>query len=150
MELSKKIKDMIKGWEGCRLTAYRCPAGVWTIGYGHTGADVTPGKRITQSDADALFEKDISAFANRVLTHLAGLTLTGCQFDALVSLSYNIGALSVKAPTLLRKVKTNPNDPMIRAEFMKHVNARVNGVLKPLPGLVKRRAAEADHYFGKS
>lgn len=71
------------------------------------------------------------------------------QFDALVSLSYNIGSLTVKAPTLVRKVKSDPNDPTIRAEFMKHVNARVNGVLKPLPGLMKRRAAEADHYFGK-
>lgn len=150
MELSKKIKDMIKMWEGCRLTAYRCPAGVLTIGYGHTGPDVTPGKRITQSDADALFEKDISAFAARVSAQMAGLTLTGCQFDALVSLSYNIGKLSVKAPTLMRKVRTNPNDPTIRAEFMRHVNARVGGVLKPLPGLVKRRKAEADHYFGVS
>lgn len=150
MELSKKIKDMIKGWEGCRLTAYRCPAGVWTIGYGHTGSDVRPGLRITQSQADALFEDDICSFAARVAPQVSGVTLKNTQFDALVSLAYNIGSLQVKAPTLLRKVKANPDDPMIRAEFMKHVNARVNGVLKPLPGLVKRRAAEADHYFGKS
>ena len=80
---------------------------------------------------------------------LLGCSSIGDQFDALVSLSYNIGSLTVKAPTLVRKVKSDPNDPTIRAEFMKHVNARVNGVLKPLPGLMKRRAAEADHYFGK-
>lgn len=149
MELSEKIKKMIKGWEGCRLTAYRCPAGVLTIGYGHTGPDVRAGMKITQSEADRLFNQDVKRFADKVAPQFAGVTLNNNQFDALVSLSYNIGSLSVKAPTLLRKVKANPNDPTIREEFLKHVNARVNGVLKPLPGLVKRRTAEANHYFGK-
>lgn len=149
MELSEKIKQMIKGWEGCRLTAYRCPAGVLTIGYGHTGSDVTAGKKITQSEADRLFDQDVKRFADKVAPIFAGVNLNNNQFDALVSLSYNIGSLSVKAPTLLRKVKANPNDSTIREEFLKHVNARVNGVLKPLPGLVKRRTAEANHYFGK-
>ena len=149
MELSQKIKQMIKGWEGCRLTAYRCPAGILTIGYGHTGTDVAPGKRITQAEADSLFEGDIQKFAATVEPLFAGVALNINLFDALVSLSYNIGSLSAKAPTLLRKVKANPNDPSIRAEFLKHVNARVNGVLKQLPGLVKRRTAEANHYFGQ-
>lgn len=149
MELSQKIKQMIKGWEGCRLTAYRCPAGVLTIGYGHTGSDVTPGKHITQAEADSLFDNDVRKFAAKVAPLFVGVAINNNQFDALVSLSYNIGSLSVKAPTLLRKVKANPNDPSIRAEFLKHVNARVNGVLKPLPGLVKRRTAEANHYFGQ-
>lgn len=149
MELSRKIKEMIKGWEGCRLSAYRCPAGVLTIGYGHTGPDVTPGKRITQAEADALFERDIMEFAASVVPTFAGVQLSACQFDALVSLSYNIGSLQKKAPTLVSMVRANPADSAIRAEFMKHVNARVNGVLKPLPGLVKRRTAEANHYFGQ-
>ncbi len=108
-----------------------------------------PGKKITQAEADALFDTDITKFAATVAPTFAGVQLNGDQFDALVSLSYNIGSLTVKAPTLVRKVKADPNDPTIRAEFMKHVNARVNGVLKPLPGLMKRRAGEADHYFGK-
>lgn len=149
MELSQKIKQMIKGWEGCKLTAYRCPTGVLTIGYGHTGADVTPGKTITQAEADRLFDADVRKFAEKVAPLFSGVVLNNNQFDALVSLSYNIGSLSVKAPTLLRKVKANPNDPSIRTEFLKHVNARVNGVLKQLPGLVKRRTAEANHYFGQ-
>lgn len=149
MELSRSIKEKIKAWEGCRLVAYRCPAGVLTIGYGHTGRDVTPGKRITQAEADALFDADITKFAATVAPTFAGVQLSGCQFDALVSLSYNIGSLSKKAPTLVAKVKANPADPAIRAEFSKHVNARVNGVLKALPGLVKRRMAEANHYFGQ-
>ena len=150
MELSTTIKNMIKAWEGCRLTAYRCPARVWTIGYGHTGKDVVAGMQISQREADWLFEKDIEKFAATVAPTFEGAQLTRNQFDALVSLSYNIGSLSAKAPTLVRKVKANPNDPTIRAEFMKHVNARVNGVLKPLPGLMKRRAAEADHYYSQS
>ena len=150
MELSPKIKQLIKGWEGCSLSAYRCPAGILTIGYGHTGPDVTPGKKITQAEADSLFDADIRKFAGKVAPLFSGVALTNNQFDALVSLAYNIGTLTVKAPTLLRMVKANPADPAIRAEFLKHVNARINGTLKPLPGLVKRRTAEANHYFGQS
>lgn len=148
MQLSDSIKRKIKAWEGRSLRAYLCPAGKWTIGYGHTGADVKPDMQITQSEADALFEADIAAFAATVAPVFAGVRLKECQFDALVSLSYNIGSLTAKAPTLVRKVNANPDDPAIRTEFMKHVNTRVRGVLSPLPGLVKRRAAEADHYFG--
>lgn len=149
MELTEKIKQLIKEFEGCRLTAYRCPAGVLTIGYGHTGPDVTPGRRITQAEADAIFEADIKKFALQVLPLVGASILKPCQFSALVSLAYNIGMGNFQRSTLLRKVCANPDDPSIRAEFMKHVNARVGGVLKPLPGLVRRRAAEADHYFGK-
>ena len=148
MELSNEIKRMIKRWEGCRLRAYRCPAGVRTIGYGHTGPDVLPAMEITQEQADALVEQDIADFAMSVAPVFRGVNLSGRQFDALVSLSYNIGPLPTKAPTLVRLVRANPADPAIRGEFMKHVNARVNGVLKPLPGLVARRNAEANHYFG--
>lgn len=148
MILSNAIKRLMKSFEGCRLTAYRCPAGVWTIGYGHTGKDVTAGKRITQAEADALFEADLQKFAPTVLRVFEGEPINQRQFEALLSLSYNIGSLEAKAPTLVKKVKADPNDPMIRAEFMRHVNAKVNGVLKPLPGLMKRRTAEANHYFG--
>lgn len=150
MNLSHKIKQLMKSFEGCKLTAYKCPAGVWTIGYGHTGKDVTAGKRITQAEADALFDADVERFAPSVARVFQGVSLSQCQFEALLSLSYNIGSLEVKAPSLVKRVKADPNDQMIRAEFMRHVNARINGVLKPLPGLVKRRTAEANHYFGVS
>ncbi len=150
MELSQKIKTMIKGWEGCRLTAYRCPSGVLTIGYGHTGADVRPGMRITRGKADALFETDSARFASEVERVVGPVKLTGNQFDALVSLAYNIGTGALSRSTLLRRVRLNPSDPAIRQEFMKHVNGRVNGVLKRLPGLERRRREEADHYFGAS
>ena len=149
MELSQKIKEMIKGWEGCKLTAYRCPAGVLTIGYGHTGPDVEEGMTITASQAVALFNKDVDRFARSVENVLVGTPVSGRQFDAIVSLAYNIGLGNLRKSTLLKLVKTNPDDPAIAQEFMKHVNARVNGILKPLPGLVNRRRAEAEHYFGK-
>lgn len=147
MNLTNEIRAKIMQWEGCRLKAYRCPAGVLTIGYGHTGPDVKPGMEITASQAVALFNADVDKFARSVEASLAGVSLKQKQFDAVVSLAYNIGLGGLKKSTLYRKVKANPDDPTIRAEFMKHVNARVNGVLKPLPGLVKRRRAEADHYF---
>lgn len=149
MELSESIKKKIRGWESCRLKAYRDSGGVLTIGYGHTGKDVTPGMTITQAKANELFDADIKKFGESVAKTFAGVAINNNQFDALVSFSYNVGAFSVKAPTLMRMVKANPNDPNIRAEFMKHVNVRANGVLKSLPGLVSRRTVEADHYFGK-
>jgi lysozyme len=68
------------------------------------------------------------------------------QFDALVSFAYNLGVGNLKSSTLLKKVNANPSDPTIRDEFMKWVN----GGGKKLPGLVKRRQAEADLYFGVS
>lgn len=147
MNLTNEIRAKMMQWEGCRLKAYRCPAGVITIGYGHTGPDVKPGMEITAPQAVALFNADVDKFARSVEASLAGVSLKQKQFDAVVSLAYNIGLGGLKKSTLYKKVKANPDDPTIRAEFMKHVNARVNGVLKPLPGLVKRRRAEADHYF---
>ena len=145
MELSKSIKSKIKAWEGCRLLAYRCPAGVLTIGYGHTGPDVTPGKRITQPEADALFEADIRKFADGVAEKLNNAKINNNQFDALVSIAYNIGMGAFLKSTLFRKVMADPDDPDIRAEFARWVC----GKGKVLPGLIKRRTAEANHYFGQ-
>lgn len=144
MKTSDKIKSMIKAWEGCRLTAYRCPAGVWTIGYGHTKG-VKPGMKITQAEANAMFEAEIEEFEKQVRPLLEGVNLTQNQYDALVSLAYNIGTGALKKSTLLKKVKANPNDETIRTSFMQWIR----GGGKILPGLQKRRAAEASHYFGK-
>ncbi len=147
MKTSKTIRDRIKYWEGRRLNAYQCAAGVWTIGYGHTGADVQPGQAITAAQADALFVSDIARFEKSVSALFADTELTQNQFDALVSLSWNIGALDRKAPSLVSRVKADPADPAIRAEFVKYSNARVGGKLKQLSGLVARRTDEANHYF---
>lgn len=142
MKLSQRIKQLIKQWEGCRLTAYRCPSGVVTIGYGHTEG-VKLGQRITQTEADALFESDINEFADAVTQLIGAAPVNGNQFDALVSLAYNIGTAAFSKSTLLRKVRANPDDPSIRAEFARWVR----GDGRVLPGLVKRRSAEANHYF---
>lgn len=146
MELSTKIKAKIKAWEGCRLAAYRCHAGVWTIGYGHTSG-VTSGMKITQGEADAIFEKDIKQFSDQVKRTLGAVNLNNNQFDALVSLAYNIGIGRLSKSELLKKVKANPDDPTIRGEFARYVYAISNGVKRQLPGLVRRRTEEANHYF---
>lgn len=139
---SDTIKEKMRGHEGLRLTAYRCPAGVLTIGYGHTGPDVRPGMRISRLEAVRLFDADVNAFAAGV-ARLLPEGVTQPQFDALVSLAYNIGLGAFSRSSLLRRVKADPADPAIREEFMKWVYA---GGAK-LPGLVRRRKAEADHYF---
>lgn len=143
MRASAKIKEQMKQWEGLRLKSYRCPAGVWTIGYGHTGADVVPGMEISQAEASAIFGSDIARFEIGLAPVLAGIELTQGQYDALLSLSYNIGLEAFKGSTLLRKVRTNPNDPSIPAEFSRWVYAKG----KKLPGLVTRRAGEAKVYL---
>lgn len=145
MKITPYMADRIKEWEGCRLTAYLCPAGIWTIGYGHTGADVKPGMHIDAAKADALFRDDIDNFAALLTKMLAGTTLDQYQFDALCSLAYNIGLGALRTSTLLKKVRNCAGDPSIRTEFAKWVRAAG----RVLPGLVRRRAFEAKRYFGE-
>lgn len=141
MKASDKIKELIKGWEGLRLTAYRCPAGVWTIGYGHTGTDVRAGQRITPAQARALFESDLTAFESALTRELTrtGVTLTQNRYDALLSFAYNVGLSKLTDSTLWRKMEANPDDPGIATEFSRWIY----GGGRKLPGLVKRRAKEA-------
>lgn len=147
MKITNEMRTKMMQWEGCRLKAYRCPAGVLTVGYGHTGPDVTEGLVISYADAVRLFNEDVDRFALSVEGLVSGVRLNPRQFDSLVSIAYNIGLGNLRKSTLLAKVKADPDDPSIRDEFMRHTKARVNGVLKSLPGLVKRRRGEADHYF---
>lgn len=145
MKISQSAKDKIKQFEGCRLTAYRCPAGILTIGYGHTGSDVTPGKNISQAEADALFNRDIDRFESQLRQTVGLVNIRQCQWDAIVSLAYNIGIGNFSRSTLLRKLKSCPDNPAIRDEFLKWNKA--GG--KVLPGLVKRRLWESQRYFGE-
>lgn len=145
MEASEKIKQFIKEREGCRLTAYRCPSGVWTIGYGHTGADVKRGKTIAQAEAEALFDNDLRRFEaelSRAMKADGAPALTQSQYDALLSFAYNVGIGALRRSTLWRKVMADPSDPTIGAEFCKWVHSGKN----VLPGLVKRRREEANIY----
>ena len=140
---SNEIIEKIKVWEGFRPKAYRCPAGVLTIGYGHTGADVKPGMVVTAAEAAALLCSDLRHFEQEVSRLTASVTLSQHQFDALVSFAFNCGLGNLKSSTLLRKVQVNPADPSIATEF-KRWN---RGGGKVLPGLVRRRSEEAAWYF---
>lgn len=145
MKTSEYAKAKIKEFEGLRLEAYRCPSGVLTVGYGHTGADVAKGLRITEARADALFEGDIAGTERAVDMAVGGTNLSQCQYDALVSFTYNLGAGNLRSSTLLKKVRSCPGNPSIRDEFRRWVHSKG----KRLPGLVKRREWEASRYFGE-
>lgn len=82
--------NLIKQFEGCKLKAYKCPAGVWTIGYGHTKA-VTPGRSITQKEAEALLVEDLEKYEQKVNKYFEKYRFNQNEFDALVSFAYNIG-----------------------------------------------------------
>lgn len=139
MRATNEIKKFIKEFEGCRLKAYLCPARVWTIGYGHTGEDVKPGKVITQQEADRLFDNDLKRFEEKLSTLLRELTLPQHQYDALLSFCYNVGLSAFEKSTMLRKLRQGASPDEVATEFARWVNA--GG--RQLPGLVKRRQREA-------
>ncbi len=141
MNTSEKGKALIKKYEGLRLEAYICPAGVLTIGYGHT-SEVKAGDKITESQAEELLVEDLVDFEQEVLQMVKSPLRQG-QFDALVSFAYNLGSTNLRSSTLLKKVNTNPDDPTIAFEFGKWV--RAGG--RVLNGLVTRRAEESQLYY---
>ena len=140
MKTSPKGIALIKEFEGLRLKAYKCPGGVWTIGYGHT-AGVKPGMVISEAQAEEYLKADLIAF-ERYLNGL-GLALIQNQFDALVSFIYNVGTGNFSSSTLLRKVRANPQDNSIMDEFLRWVYSKG----RVLPGLQRRRLAEMKLYF---
>ena len=140
MKTSPKGIALIKEFEGLRLKAYKCPGGVWTIGYGHT-VGVKPGMVISEAQAEEYLKVDLIAF-ERYLNGL-GLALNQNQFDALVSFIYNVGTGNFSNSTLLRKVRANPQDNSIMDEFLRWVYSKG----RVLPGLQRRRLAEMKLYF---
>lgn len=149
MKASESIKAFIKQCEGVKLTAYRCPSGVWTIGYGHTGTDVTPGKQISKAEAERLFEADLARFEGELGAMLGATALRQGQYDALLSFAYNVGMRSLWASTLWRKVQADADDVSIPAEFSRWVYGTQGGRKVKLPGLIKRRAEEARRYASR-
>lgn len=141
MEASEELINKLKSFEALRLIAYKCPAGVWTIGYGHT-LGVKKGQAITTRQADALFKEDLSPcekYVNSIRKYW-----TQGQFDALVSFCFNAGIDGLQGSTLLSKIMYGGTEKEIRYEFArwKYSNGKV------LKGLVNRRKWEADRYFG--
>ena len=131
---------LIKSFEQLRLNSYRCPAGVWTIGYGHTDG-VNQGMLITEKTADAFLRQDIRNAEHCV--NQMGVDLTQGQFDALVSFVFNIGVQAFRISTLRRLIMSNPDDLEIADEFRRWVYAGN----KKLPGLIKRREKEIELYY---
>jgi lysozyme len=128
---------MTEGFEGLELTAYQDIVGVWTIGYGHTGPDVTPGLKITQAQAVILLKGDVAS-AVACVNHAVKVPLTQNQFDALVDFAFNLGNGALLGSTLL-KLLNQKNYAGAQAEFAKwnRAGGKVNA------GLTRRRAAEA-------
>ena len=133
-------------FEGCKLTAYLCPANIWTIGWGNTryedGTPVKKGDSITQERANSLFLNIVKVFETGV-RNLVVSKVNENQFSALVCFAYNIGLGNLKTSTLLRFVNQNPNNPEIRNQFLRWNKA--GG--KELTGLTRRRIAESNLYF---
>lgn len=133
--------EIIKRYEGLRLEAYLCPAGVWTIGYGHTRG-VKPGDKCTKEQANDYLLDDLRDAENAVNVMVKS-SLNQNQFDALVSFVYNLGSGNFKDSTLLRKL--NERDYLGAANEFKRWN-KAGG--KVLNGLIKRRESEANLFIG--
>jgi lysozyme len=146
MKVNAEGYALIKRFEGCRLKSYRCPAGVFTIGFGNTfyenGDKVKEGDVITQQRADELAKFIIDQFAVSITPFILK-PLNENQFSACVSLAYNIGTGGFKRSSVFKKLNINPNDPTIADSF----RLWNKGGGKVLKGLVTRREAEIQLYF---
>ena len=146
MKVNAEGYALLKKFEGCVLKAYRCPANVWTIGFGNTfyedGTKVKEGDVITQQRADELAKYIVEQFATSIRAMIKQ-PLNENQFSACVSLAYNIGTGGFKKSSVLRKLNVNPTDQTI-ADSFRLWNKGGGGVLK---GLVRRREAEIALYF---
>lgn len=136
MKVSKRGIDFIKKHEGLRLTAYLCPANVWTIGYGTT-KNVKRGQRITEQQAEDMLKDDLADFEKTVNTHVTA-PMTQWQFDAMVSFVYNVGVGAFRASTLLKRLNA-----LEYVEVPRQLMRWTRGGGKVLPGLVRRRQEEA-------
>ncbi|EEJ8283266.1 lysozyme [Salmonella enterica] len=135
MEISINGINLIKRFEELKLRAYKCPADIWTIGYGHT-TGIEPDDVITEEQAILLLRQDI-AKSERVVNQCVHVPLTQNQFDALTSFVFNLGVRRFRTSTLLKKLNAGDYDGASR-EFGRWVNVGS----KILPGLIRRREAE--------
>lgn len=129
--------NLIKQFEGCRLEAYKCPAGIWTIGYGHT-AGVKQGQKITQAQADAYLITDLQIYEQKVEKY-AKYKWTQPEFDALVSFAYNIGSID----------QLTANGTRSKKEIAEKMLLYNKAAGKVLFGLTRRREAEQELFMQK-
>ena len=136
MKISQEGLALIKKFEGCELEAYKCAAGVLTIGYGHTKG-VTESMKITQSEAESMLVEELVEYEKAVLAAVT-ISIDQCMFDALVSWTYNLGPTNLRSSTLLKVLNSGAYDDV--PSQIKRWN-KANG--KVLDGLIRRREAEA-------
>jgi len=146
MKLSDKGAELITSFEGLRLHAYRDTGGVLTIGYGHTGPDVRPDTVWTKEQAIQTFKKDAEEREKQLTRMLNGYPTTQNQFDALLSLGYNIGMYALEHKSTTFKEHKAGNYARAAAAFMNWV--KDNG--KIIGGLIRRRQAERKLYLGEA
>ena len=140
MKASDILIAKIKEFEGYRQKAYRCPAGVWTCGYGHTNG-VTAKTSCTQAQADAWLRQDLAPL-EKVLSDIKEIDTQG-KFDTCLDFCFNLGLGNFLRSTLLKTIKAGMGEKLIKAEFMRWVYA--GG--RKFDGLVKRREWEAERFF---
>lgn len=140
MKINQAGLDIVKEFEGLRLESYRCPAGVWTIGYGHTEG-VARGMKVTKQEAEELLKHDLQIFENGVKRFIGDAKTNENQFSAFVSLAYNIGIGAFSKSSALREHKAG-NYELAANKIMlwNKAGGRV------LAGLIRRRKAESKLY----
>jgi GH24 family phage-related lysozyme (muramidase) len=146
MRVSQKGIDLIKKFEGIRLKSYICPAGVLTIGYGHTGSDVYPNQQITEEEAERLLWKDTES-AQQTVSSFVSVKINQNEYDSLVSFTFNVGPTAFVNSTLLKLLNHGADRKVVAGEFDRWVKA---GGDEPVPGLVRRREAEKALFLEKS
>lgn len=136
MKTSQTGIDLIKKFEGCRLDAYKCPAGVWTIGYGHT-AGITAGQKISQAQAEAYLRADLEKYEKKVEKYTHRYRWTQNEFDAMVSFAYNLGSID----------KLTVNGTRTKNVIAEKIILYNKAGGKVLAGLTKRRQAERELFL---
>jgi lysozyme len=150
MKTSEEGIDLIKHFEGLRPVAYRDIAGVWTIGFGHTGKGAQPGFKISIEEAEDLLRHDVKAAELVVEGATPGIKLTQGQFDALVSFVFNLGGPKFMDSTILARIRTG-DFPGAANAFLLWTKATIvvdgKKTKVEVPGLKKRRAAERELFL---
>jgi len=145
MKTGKSGRDLIMKWEGCKLSAYRCPANIWTIGYGNTfykdGSKVKAGDKLLISEAIDLFD-DLLPKYERIVNNKIKIKLEQNKFDALVSHTYNTGGSN----TLFRLINEKASESDIKSWWL---NRYITANGKKMNGLINRRIEEYDLFNEK-
>ena len=144
MNISKNGINLLKHFEGSKLTAYKCAAGVWTIGVGHTGPEVKEGMKISEIEAEEYLKQDLQKF-ERAVTERVKVYLNQNQFDALVCFVFNVGIGAFYNSTLLNLLNNNAEKHIVASEFQRW--NKVDG--KAIEGLTRRRKAESELFLTK-